>query len=161
MHKIYEDNGIFNIIYQIANIIYSFIISFVITEIVKYFSLSEKNVLKIKNEENIDNLDKIAKDEINCLNKKFIIFFTISSLLFMFFWYYLGCFCAVYKNTQIILIKDTLISFGLSLFYSIFINLIPGIFRIPSLNNENRDCIYKISKFIQIILLKTNIIYYS
>jgi len=151
MNKIYEGNGIFNIIYQITHIIYSSIISFVITEIVKYFSLSEKHAIKIKQEKNINNLDKILKEELKCLNIKFVIFFFINSLLFMFFWYYLGCFCAVYKNTQIILIKDTLISFGLSLFYSIFINLIPGILRIPALNNKNRECTYNISKFIQII----------
>ena len=151
MHKIYEDNGNFNFIYQINHIIYSSIISFVITEIVKYFSLSQKHVLKIKNEKDINNLDIIAKNQLKCINKKLVIFFIISSLFFIFFWYYLGCFCAVYRNTQIYLIKDTLISFGLSLLYSLLINLIPGILRIPSLNNKNRECMYKLSKIIQIL----------
>ena len=36
MHKIYEDNGKFNLIYQLSQIIYSSIISFIITAIINY-----------------------------------------------------------------------------------------------------------------------------
>ena len=151
MHQILEDNGIFNFFYQIYQIIYSSIISFVITEIIKYLSLSEKNIIKIKNIKNIDNIEKMAQDELSFLKKKFILFFIITFLFLIFFWYYLACFCAVYRNTQFCLIKDTLISFGFSLLYPLGINLIPGIFRIPSLKNKNRECIYKFSKIIQII----------
>ena len=127
MHKIYEDNGVFNFIYQINQIIYSSIISFSISELIKYLSLTEKNVIKIKNEKNINNLDDIVINELNWLKKKFILFFIISFLFILFFWYYLGCFGAVYRNTQIHLIKDTLISFGFSLIYHLFLNLFPGI----------------------------------
>ena len=62
-------------------------------------------------------------------------------------------FCAIYINTQIHLIKDTLISFGLSLFYPFCINLIAGIFRIPSLSDpkNNRNYLDNLSKLIQLI----------
>ena len=152
MHIIYEENGIFNFIYQINQIIYSLIISSAITEIIKYLSLSEKNILKIKNEKNINNLDNVVKNELKCLKRKLIIFFIISFLFLLFFWYYLGCFGAVYKNTQIYLLKDTLISFGFSLIYPFILNLFPGILRIPSLKNKNKEIIYKISLYIQFIL---------
>ncbi len=61
-------------------------------------------------------------------------------------------FCAIYRNTQIHLIKDTLISFGLSLLYPLGIYLIPGFFRIPSLNNtkNKRECLYKFGKILQL-----------
>ena len=75
-------------------------------------------------------------------------------ILFMIlFWYYIGCFCAVYKNTQVILLKDTLSSFLLSLIYPLLINLIPGIFRIYALRAEKKDkkFMYKISLMIQLI----------
>ena len=51
------------------------------------------------------------------------------------------------------LIKDTLISYTCSLLYPLAINLLPGILRIPSLKaaQKNKECLYKISKFIQII----------
>ena len=52
------------------------------------------------------------------------------------------------------MIKDTLISFSLSLLYPFGFNLLPGIFRIPSLNGNkrNRECLYKTSKIIQLII---------
>ena len=87
------------------------------------------------------------------LKIKFIIFYLLSFIFLLFFWFYLSCFCAVYKNSQIYLIEDTLISFGLSLFYPIVLNLLPGIFRIPSLVNEKKDkkSLYDLSKIIQMI----------
>ena len=62
-------------------------------------------------------------------------------------------FCAIYINTQLHLIKDTLLSFSLSLIYPFFIYLIPGLFRIPSLSNtkSKKIYLYKFSKFIQMI----------
>ena len=80
-------------------------------------------------------------------------FFIICYLFLIFFWYYLSCFCVVYKNTQLHLIKDTLISFCLSLIYPLIINLLPGIFRIISLNTQKKDRkgIFFISKILQLI----------
>ena len=151
MHKIYEDDGIYNLAYQINIIMFSSIISIIITAIIKFLSLYQKNILKIKNDENIDNIDSVAKNELICLKKKFISFFIICFIFLLLFWYYLGCFGAVYVNTQIHLIKDTLISFGLSLIYPFFLNLLPGIIRILSLRKINNKYMYKISKIIQII----------
>ena len=65
----------------------------------------------------------------------------------LFFWYFISCFCAVYKNTQIILLKDTGISFATSLVYPFILSFLPGIFRIPALRakNKNLKFFYKIS----------------
>ena len=92
-------------------------------------------------------------NDINCLKVKFFLFFVIEFSLLLLFWYYLSCFCAVYKNTQIHLIKDTLISFGLSLVYPLLLYLIPGVFRIPALRAKkaNMECLYKFSKMLQLI----------
>ena len=149
MHKIYEDLGEYNFIYQLSNILYSTIISTFITMIIKFLSLTERDILEIKN---IKNKKFKTKEKIfNCLIVKFIIFFILCFLFLFFFWLYLSCFCAVYKNTQIHLIKDTLISFVLSLLYPFIINLFPGIFRISSLKTKGKECLYKISKIIQLI----------
>ena len=147
IHKIYENKGSFNFIYQIPKILYSTVISLIINIIVKYFSLSEKDIVKVR--ENKKNMKEEIAKLLKCLNLKFILFYTINSLFLILFWYYLACFCAIYKNSQIHLIKDTLISFGLSLLYPLGINLLPGLFRIPSLNG-NRECLYKISKIVQL-----------
>ena len=62
-------------------------------------------------------------------------------------------FGAIYRNTQIQLIDDTLISFGLSLIYPFLIYLLPGIFRIPSLKREKGygKYLYNFSKLLQMI----------
>ena len=82
---------------------------------------------------------------------KFILFFILSFIFLILFLFYISCFCAVYKNTQLYLIKDTIISFCTSLIYPFIINLLPGLLRIPSLKEKNKSCIYKISKVIQLI----------
>ena len=104
----------------------------------------------IKLEKTIIFTDRMHK-EIKCMKIKFILFFTFSFIFLIFFWYYLSVFCAVYKKTQIILIKDTIISFCLSLIYPFILNLLPGIFRLISLRNSkrNKSCLYKISTLIQ------------
>ena len=151
MHKIYEDEGSYNFIYQIPHILYSTIISSVITILIKYLSLSEKNILEIKHEK--ENLIQKACKIKKCISIKITFFFILNFLFLIFFWYYLGCFCAVYKNTQIHLIEDTLISFIISLLYPLGLNLLPGIFRISSLNAKNKDKIlmYNFSRILQII----------
>ena len=151
MHKIYEEKGNLNFIYFIPQILYSTIISSVIDFIIKFLSLTEKNIIEIKKTEK--NKSEKASETLKCLNIKFVIFFILSFIFLIFFWYYLSCFCAVYINTQIHLIKDTITSFGLSLIYPFGINLIPGIFRINSLkaSKKNYELMYKFSKILQLI----------
>ena len=152
MHKIYEDKGSFNIIYQLPQIIYSSLISSVLNVCLKLLALSEGRILIFKKNKSKKNLDKRETDLNNSLCIQFILYFIISTLFLLFFWYYLSMFGAIYRNTQYHLIKETLISFALSLFYPLLINLIPGLFRIPALSNQEKERIYlyKLSKFLQI-----------
>ena len=151
MHNLYKSNGKFDILYQISQIIYSSIIPSVINTILKYLSLSERNILKLKKVKKVNDCFQKSKGVENCLKIQFIIFFILGFLIMYFFWFFISCFCAVYKNTQIILIEDTLISFGISMLYPFGINILPGLFRIPALRKKNRNCLYKISLFISII----------
>ena len=59
----------------------------------------------------------------------------------------------MYTNTQIILIKDTFLSFVLSMTYPFGLSLLPGFFRISSLKakSKNEKCTYKISELIALI----------
>ena len=153
MHKIHEDKGSFNILVQIPQIFYSSVVSAVINMILKMLSLSEKNILALKHEKNINNIKRIANQIKKCILIKFISFFVISNLLLLFFWYFISCFCAVYTNTQDILIEDTMFSFLLSLLYPFGLNLLPGIFRIPALRAKKKDkkCLYQFSSLIALI----------
>ena len=154
MHKIYADKGIFNILFQLPQILYSTLISAVINMIIKLLALSEKDVIKLKQKKIKNKTFKKTYKLFKQLKIKFNLFFSISTLLLIFFWYYISTFCAVYKNTQIILIQNTLTSFGLTLLYPFGLNLFPGFFRIPSLRTPKKDkeCMYKLSNILSLLL---------
>ena len=50
--KINEDEGSFNFIYQIPQILYSSLISVILNNLIKYFALSENNIVELKQEKN-------------------------------------------------------------------------------------------------------------
>ena len=149
MHKIYKDEGTFDFIYQLPQIIYSSLISVALNTLIKFLALNEKDILKIKRLKNNQLLEKKIEDIKKTIFYKFVAFFFVSFAFLYFFWYYLSCFCNVYENTQIHVIKDTAISFGLSLFYSFLLCLLPGIFRSISLQNKNNKFMYKFSQILQ------------
>ena len=149
-HKIYIDEGEFYFIYQIPQILYSSIISGAINALIKYLSLSQENVLKIKLEKTLKSLHLNSDKIFRILKLKFAIYFFITFLLLLSFPYYISCFCGIYINNQIHLIKDSIISFSLSFIYPFFIYLIPSIFRICALRakNKNKKCLYRLSTII-------------
>ena len=153
MHVIYEEKGIYMIIKELPITIYSSLISIFLNMIIRYLSLTQKNISELKQIKQITILLKESQNLNAFLKIKFILFFIITYILLVLFWYYLACFCAVYKNTQIQLIKNTLISFNLSFFYYFGIYLFPGIFRIISLKNgkRNNECLYNISLILQLL----------
>ena len=149
MHKIYEDGGSFNFIYQLPQILYSSLISAVINLFFKTIALIGINIIEIKHSKAV--IGEVANKAKKIIKYKLISYFMISYILLLLFWYYVGCFCAIYKNTQLHLIKDSFISFGLSFIYPFFIYLFPGIFRIPSLKSlkNKKETIYNISRLLQ------------
>ena len=147
LHIIYMNKGNFNIKFILPQIIYSIIISSIIISIIKNYSFTQQNILEIKHEKSKHNLNTRVTIAIKHINIKYICFFIFTFIFLLFFWYYLSCFCAVYKNTQIYLIQTTLISYIISLIYPFIIYLFPGILRISSFNNPG-ECLYKISQLI-------------
>ena len=119
-----------------------------------FLSMSNDAILSFKQFKYEINIVKRAKYLEDKLNIKFILYFVISFLFLSFFWYYISIFCVIYKNRQIHLIKDTLMSFGLSLFIPFALYLIPGFFRIPALSDSKnkRKYLYNFSLFLQSLL---------
>ena len=153
MHQIYINFGETNYLDQIAYIFFSSIIPSIIYIILKLLSLTENDILQFKKEIDTKILIEQVKDIEYCIKIKFTFFFILSYLLLFFFWYFISCFCGVYKNTQIILFIDSCLSFGISMIYPFGLYLLPGMFRIPALRSKNRDkkCLYKFSSFIALI----------
>ena len=152
MHEIYVDKGAYNFIYQIPQIIYSSLISGIINIAIKYLSLTEKFIIQLKQEKN--NFKGNEKELIKIIKIKFIIFFVTAFCLLILFAFYIICFCGIYENTQIHLIKDSFISFAISLINPFLTCLIPGLFRIHSLRNNkrNKQYLYEFSQIIQSVI---------
>ena len=149
MHKIYVDEGSFDFTYQLPQMFYSLLISSVLKTILNLFGLYENIILLYKNKRKKEIHEKEIMSKIKY---RIIIFFIMTYILLFFLWYYLGCFCAVYKNTQIHLFIDVLSSFIISVIIPFFIYLLPGMFRIPSLKKKvNGPLMYKISKLLQLL----------
>ena len=152
MNKLYENYGEYDFIYQIPQLLYSLFLSGIINTLLKKLSLTEKEFFAIKQEtKNIDIKEKAIKARKN-IKIKLALFFIISFLHMFFFWYFICCFCAVYSNTQLILIQDTLISFAFSMLYPFGLYLLPGIFRISALRaKKNKKYLFSIGSIIAMI----------
>ena len=154
MHKIMLTGGKFDFIYQLPKIAYSTVISIVVGMIINFFALSQNNLIEIKNVKKRKNLGRVAKGILENLHLKFIAFFIICFIIFLLFWYYLGCFCAVYRYTQYHLIKNTVISVVTSYISPFGKCFIPGLFRIPSLakKSKGKKLMYTLSLLLQKIV---------
>ena len=154
MHQIYKDEGSFNFKYQYLSILVSALAATVILRIMlETLVLTERSIVKIKLNKNYESAVKMKDNLINNFNIKFAIFFVINFILLVAFWYYLTCFNAIYNNTQVYLIENTLISFAISFFFPIIYNIIPTALRTCALTNEKKDgqYLYSASQIFQII----------
>ena len=156
MHKIYLDYGKYSIIAQIPQIIYSNVTSESLDVLLRYLCLTEKSIYKIKKlEEKSDTI--ITKKKIFTIIKRMrfrlVYYFIVTFFFMVFFWYFISAFCAVYKNTQIFLIKDLIISFILSLIYPFILYIFPSALRIISLKDKKKRLkfLYTLSDLIPLI----------
>ena len=127
--------------------LYSTLISQIISFPLGKLSLTQDDFLSLKGKNNLLEITNEIKQLKRYIKIKCIIFFIIGIFLSVYFWYYLSAFCTIYYNSQIVLIKDILISFILSLIYPFIFYLIPGIFRIIGLRYQIK-CQYVFSNIL-------------
>ena len=149
MHKIFLNYGKYNFVQQIPQIIYTTIISHLLEIFLCFLTLTDKHIYELKNIAH--SFDKVKFINImKCIKIKLIIFFIFTFILLVFYWYTITSFCAVYENTQMTFIKDSLLSFALGILYPFIIYLIPSCLRTIALRKakSNLKCIYKLSDII-------------
>ena len=101
VHSIYEKQGRIDLIFQIPNILYSTIISAVISLIIKILALSNKDMIRIKQ---IENLEEALKESALLFDKLILKF--NSFLLYVFFlWLFFGILFRLFVLYIIILKK--------------------------------------------------------
>ena len=155
MHKIYEDKGKFNILFQIPQILYSTLISKFIDSFIRKLAFTQDLICQLKQKKERIELNKEYNRLIRIIKIKLIAFFIICFAVLVFFWYYLICFCGIYVNTQMHLLKDSGLSLLIGLLYPFVICLLPGIFRMSAIKVEkpSRGFLYKFSIFLENYLI--------
>jgi len=138
IHLIYSEKGKFIFAYQLPQIIYSLIFASIIIWPMKLLFLSEKNMLEIKRVREQEQLNGKMHKIINIIRCKTISYFITDFILKFFCWFYVGLFCAVFKNTQKYLIITVVISFAFSLVFPFIYSLIPAVFRLAVLKAKTQ-----------------------
>ena len=153
MHKIYVDEGKYDFVYNIPQIIYASLISTFINFLINFLALFENSVIKLKQEKKIFLVYNKKKQLLNSIFMKSVVFFFFGFILVILFWYYMICFCSIFKNTQIYLLINSILSFAFSLLYPIVLYLLPGVFRIWALKaiNKDKEKLYNFSKIVHIL----------
>ena len=151
MHNLYESGGEFNFVDSFIQMIYSTIISQVLQVFLNYLTMTDIHYYQIKGLKN-DNANKSkVLSIINRIKYKIIAFYIFTFLVFLFYWYIVAAFCAVYENTQIIFITDSISSFLLGLVYPFVLYFLPTGLRFLSLKakeKKNLKIVYWLSDVI-------------
>ena len=155
IHKLYLNYNTYNFGQSLPGIIYSILITHALEILLCFLSMTDIHIYEIKSmkksEQTADRINNILKN----IRIKLIIFFALGSLLFIFYWYCVSAFCAVYQKTQGFLILNSFLSFLFELvdpfiFYALFTLMRKISFRYK--NIKIMIWIYKISRFFPIFL---------
>jgi hypothetical protein len=145
----YHNNGILNFFSSLPKAIYSFIVTLILSTLLKMLSNSKKQLEKIIEEKDKNhNYLEAVKNELNKLNKKLYIYFIIIFILGFVFTYYSSAFCAVYKNSQAFWLLGCFESFALDLLTPFAICLALAGIRYLAIRKKNK-CIYKIYSILE------------
>ena len=133
---------------KIPQIIFSLVVSHVIEVLLCFLSMTDITYYEIKVlPQKEKNHDKIF-DLLDYMKRKLVGFFVFTFLLFLFHWYFISAFCAVYQNTQVIYLRDSAISILISFIDTFIIYGINCLLRVISLSffcKNKLCCIYKLS----------------
>ena len=151
LHDLYEAQNQNDISRFLPYIFISFIIGYALEKIIRYFSLSDNNILSIYRESLYNNAKIRATQVRKLLLVKYILFYVFGFGSVLIFGYYLATFGSVYKNSQFILIKNVIISYVISLIFPFIIIVLPSLFRRYSLKDATRQCMFNLSRVLQYI----------
>ena len=139
MHKIYTSGGENDFVGQIAQMVYSTIISQLLQIYVEYLIMTDSQYYYLKNLKKNSKLDKkLSLSIIKCIKNKLITFYISTTIFFLFFWYSSSAFCAVYANTQRIFVADSYMSSLMGMTYPFALYFISSGLRFLSLKLKGK-----------------------
>ena len=157
LHKLFISNGKIDIISDIYKIGFSALISSLIKNLLLLVAFPENDILEIKKVEIEDNTKRnkeIQEVKTIVMIRCYLYFF--SNIIFLcFIWIYISSFFMIFQNTQIYVIQNTLISFGISMVAPFILYFIPTFVKKIAMKGEGsqgRYCLYILATIFQVLL---------
>ena len=152
MHKTTKSKD-YNFGQQLPKIIFSLICTHVIEVFLCYLSMTDTVIYEIKDLSKRKHTEQIIAEKINTMKKKLIAYFIVTLVLFIFYWYFVSAFCAVFQNTQKAYLLDFLIGTIIGFADPFIIYLLKVALRylsLAKLKDRKGAIVYKISDLIPI-----------
>jgi len=150
MRAIYIYKGNTNAAIHIPNIILSSLCSIIMSLIVRFVSLNERDIVKITQESNPENRRTLAEKARRISKIKLIILYAVSGALIALCWYYVSAFCAVFKNSQGHYFINFFVAFIVCNIWPCVTSLIPAFLRQTAINKGTSETLYKVSQIISL-----------
>ena len=135
---------------NIANSVYSSILSNALLIILKFICLSHNSIRSLKKIDDINLAQKKSEGVLRCIKARIIIYYILSFIFLIIFGYYILCFCSVFENTQIELVRSTFTSWLISLLYPFIICFFTSIIRALSFKC-NSQCLHFVKRIMQML----------
>ena len=133
MYKKYNQGEDFTFVQKIPQLLFTLLVSHGLEALLCYLCMTDVYVYEIKALPNERDTGERIMNILDKVKRKLVAFYVITFLLILFYWYFISAFCAVYQNTQKIFIRDSFLSFAISLIDPFFIYGITCILRFISL----------------------------
>ena len=133
---------------NIANSVYSSILSDLTINILRLISLTHDSVRILRQMPDIHSAESKAGCILKCIKIRIVLYYIISFIFLLVFGFYVLSFCAIFENTQIELIKSTFSSWLISLLYPFIVCFISSIIRNISLKCKSKF-LFTVEKIIQ------------
>ena len=135
---------------NIPNTIYSSILASVFLILLKFIALTHNSVRTLRKMNNMDKAEEKSKCILKCIKLRIVIYYLLSFIFLIVFGFYVLCFCSVFENTQIELVKSTLTSWLISILFPFIICFLTSIIRVLALKMENKY-LYAVNKIMQLL----------
>ena len=135
---------------NITNSIYSSILASILLIILKVISLTHNSVRTLRKLRDINQAEKKSVCILRCIKIRIVIYYILSFIFLIVFGFYVLCFCSIFENTQIELIKSTVTSWLLSIILPFLICFLTSLMRSISLVMENKY-FYAIKQIMQML----------
>jgi len=148
----YHNNGVLDFVSSLPKAIYSFLVTIIISNLLKMLSTNKKNLKEIINEK-LSKMEYLKRMEsaLKQLRIKLIIYFICLFTFGILFLYYITAFCAVYQNSQYYWLYGCLESFFLDMLTPFFICILLACFRYIGLIKHS-SFFYSLAFFLSNIL---------